>query len=82
MHISGAFESTDLQVLLHSRGINSLVIAGMQTGYCIDATVRQASVLGFDVTVIADAHSTYASNDKTAAELINDYNLALQRSSG
>lgn len=39
-------------------GIGRLVICGLQTEFCIDATVRAALSHGYDVTLAADAHTT------------------------
>jgi nicotinamidase-related amidase len=50
-----SFLGTNLQQVLADRGIDSLCVAGMMTSMCVDATVRAASDLGFDVTVVHDA---------------------------
>jgi nicotinamidase-related amidase len=50
-----AFLGTDLEQRLRSEGIDELVIAGMMTSMCVDATVRAAVDLGFEVTVVGDA---------------------------
>lgn len=50
-----AFLATDLEAVLRDAGIEDLVIAGMMTSMCVDATVRAASDLGFAVTVLQDA---------------------------
>jgi nicotinamidase-related amidase len=50
-----AFRGTDLEHELRDRGTDSLVIAGMMTSMCVDATVRAAADLGFEVTVVGDA---------------------------
>lgn len=54
-----AFYHTRLSGLLAGRGIHQLVIAGMQTEYCVDTTTRHARILGYHVVLAADAHSTY-----------------------
>jgi len=48
--VPDAFEGTQLQQILRSRGIGSIV-TGMQTDYCINATTRRAVSLGFDVII-------------------------------
>jgi nicotinamidase-related amidase len=50
-----AFRETDLEDRLRTQGIDELVIVGMMTSMCVDATVRAAADLGFTVTVVADA---------------------------
>jgi nicotinamidase-related amidase len=48
------FVGTGLEDELRSRGIGELVVAGMMSSMCVDATVRAASDAGFDVTVVHD----------------------------
>ncbi len=50
-----AFVKTDLEQRLRGDGIDQLVVAGMMTSMCVDATVRAAVDLGFEVTVVGDA---------------------------
>ncbi len=48
------FVDTALEEELRSTGIDSLVVAGMMSSMCVDATVRAAADLGFGVTVVHD----------------------------
>jgi nicotinamidase-related amidase len=50
-----AFLDTDLDARLRHDEVRELVVGGMMTSMCVDATVRTASDLGYDVTVVADA---------------------------
>lgn len=54
-HFPNAFRETDLLETLRGLDITRLVIAGMMTHMCIDATTRAARDLGFECTVAADA---------------------------
>ncbi|MFS0734678.1 cysteine hydrolase family protein [Microbacterium sp. 1P10UB] len=54
-HAPNAFVETELDDLLRARGVTELIVAGMMTSMCVDATVRAASDLGYTVTVAADA---------------------------
>jgi nicotinamidase-related amidase len=49
------FLGTSLEATLREAGIDSLVVAGMMSSMCVDATVRAAVDLGFDATVVHDA---------------------------
>jgi len=49
-----AFLGTDLGTQLTKRSVDHLVLAGMMTSMCVDATVRAAVDLGFEVTVVGD----------------------------
>jgi len=49
------FLGTTLHEELVQRGVDDLLIAGMMTSMCVDATARAAADLGFTVTVVHDA---------------------------
>ena len=53
-----SFEDTDLDDVLSSLGVGSLVVAGAQTDECIRSTLHGAIVRGYDATLVADAHTT------------------------
>lgn len=53
-----SFRATSLDSLLSEHGIKQLVICGMMTHMCIDATVRAAKGFGYDITLIEDACAT------------------------
>jgi nicotinamidase-related amidase len=52
---ANAFVGTGLERLLRDENIDHLVIMGMMSSMCIDATTRAALDLGFAVTVLHDA---------------------------
>ena len=49
------FVGTGLESYLRDHGIDELVVTGMMSSMCVDATVRAAIDLGFDATVVHDA---------------------------
>jgi nicotinamidase-related amidase len=53
-----AFEATDLEQVMASRGIGRVVVVGAQTDECIRATLHGAIVRGYDATLVDDAHTT------------------------
>lgn len=55
-----SFRNTDLQQRLARADVRQLVVAGMMTQMCVDATVRMATDLGYQVTLLADACATRA----------------------
>lgn len=57
-HYPNSFRETELLSYLKAKHISKLVICGMMTHMCVDATVRAAKDFGFDVTVIGDACAT------------------------
>jgi nicotinamidase-related amidase len=54
---------TDLEQRLRAAGITSLVVAGVITNNSVEATVRMAGCLGFDVYLVEDACFTFARKD-------------------
>jgi nicotinamidase-related amidase len=57
-HEPNSFLNTELLELLKSWEIKRLVITGMMTHMCVDATARAASDLGFQVIIAEDACAT------------------------
>jgi nicotinamidase-related amidase len=55
-----SFRSTGLKDALEKQGIKNLVVAGMMTHMCVDASVRHAADLGYKVTLLGDACATRA----------------------
>ena len=53
-----AFVNTDLHSYLKSKGINKLVLCGMQTHMCLEAATRAAHDIGYTCFVIGDACAT------------------------
>lgn len=53
-----SFLKTELESKLKEKGITDLIVVGMMTHMCIDATVRAAVDLGYNTTLIEDACAT------------------------
>jgi nicotinamidase-related amidase len=53
-----SFEATELEPLLAERRVGRVVVAGAQSDGCIRSTIHGAFVRGYDVTLVADAHTT------------------------
>ena len=73
---SDGFWETNLQEVLDERGVDRLVVGGLQTEFCVDATCRAAVSRGFDVTLILDGHTT-GDAVTDAATTIRHHNYAL-----
>lgn len=71
---SDSFYETALADELQSRGITKLVIVGMKTDHCVTMTSLRAVALGYDVTLVADAHTTTDGDLLTAAQTIAYHN--------
>lgn len=77
-----SFYQTHLGQLLQKQGVDRLIICGLQTDYCINATVRQALTLGYDVVLASDAHSTVDNGNLAADDIIAEHNAALAHLTG
>jgi len=55
-----SFRNTELKATLDRHGIKNLVVAGMMTHMCVDATVRHAADVGYKITLLGDACATRA----------------------
>lgn len=75
-----AFPGTVLHDALQARGITRLVVAGMQTEYCIDTNCRAAHDLGYEVVLVQDGHTTFDSPVLTGAQIVAHHNLTLRGS--
>ncbi len=50
----GAFSGSDLEVVLRSQGITSLVLTGIATSGVVLSTLRAAADMDFEITVLSD----------------------------
>ena len=73
---SSGFANTDLDLQLKKHGIHQLIVMGLIAHTCIEATVRYAAELGYDVTVVRDATADYSDEMMRAALDINIPNYA------
>ncbi|CEG28325.1 isochorismatase family protein [Bacillus sp. B-jedd] len=72
-----AFHFTTLHEYLLTLEISHLVAIGCKTEFCVDTTCRRATTLGYDVTLVADGHSTTDNNVLKAKEIIAHHNCNL-----
>jgi ureidoacrylate peracid hydrolase len=55
----GSFHGTDLEVILRSRGIDTLILGGINTNVCVDTTAREAAVREFRVLFLRDGTANF-----------------------
>ena len=73
---SSGFASTDLDLQLKKHGIDKLIVIGLIAHTCVEATVRFAAELGYEVTVVKDATADYSNEEMHAALDVNLPNYA------
>jgi len=66
------FASTNLDFILRSKGIQTVVLAGFLTNCCVESTMRTAYEHGFDVVTLTDCVAA-TSREAQAAALTYDY---------
>ena len=73
---SSGFANTDLDLLLKKHWIHKLIVIGLIAHTCMEATVRFAAELGYEVTVVRDATADYSDVEMHAALDVNLPNYA------
>jgi ureidoacrylate peracid hydrolase len=73
---SSGFANTDLDLQLKKHGIHQLIVMGLIAHTCVEATVRYAAELGYDVTMVKDATADYSDEEMHAALDVNIPNYA------
>jgi ureidoacrylate peracid hydrolase len=66
-HRYGAFESTDLDLVLRSRGVRTVIMTGVATNVCVETTARQAFLRDYYVVFLRDCTATYSQAEHDAA---------------
>jgi len=67
------FEEFDLIIALDQNNYETLIVVGMQTEYCIAATVKVAFEYGYDVVIPEKTHTTYDNGNIKAEDLYHHY---------
>jgi nicotinamidase-related amidase len=71
---NSAFRQTALKEYLDSKDINTIMLAGLQTEYCIDTSIKCAFEFGYEIIVPEETNSTYDCKYLSAKELYQFYN--------
>lgn len=72
-----SFHQTDLHAVLQAKGIQNLIICGLQSEFCVDTTTRRALALGYPVVLVSDGHSTVGNSTLSAAQISAHHNETL-----
>jgi len=74
---SDSFFESNLPQVLSRNEITHLVVTGGMTEFCVDTTCRRAITLGYDVTLVGDAHITRDTKVLPASQVIAHHNALL-----
>lgn len=71
---NSAFRETSLHAHLRARGLETLIVVGIQTEYCVDTTIRVAFELGYSVVVPEMTNTTFDNGPVAARDLYDLFN--------
>lgn len=74
---NSAFRKTGLREYLQEKGVERLIVTGMQTDFCVDATIKAAFEYGFDVIVPRGGHTTFDNRYLSSEELYHYYSYEI-----
>jgi ureidoacrylate peracid hydrolase len=66
-HRYGAFEGTDLDLVLRSLGVRTVIMTGVATNVCVETTARQAFMRDYYVVMPGDCTATYRKAEHEAS---------------
>lgn len=65
----GAFTGTDLDQVLRSNGIDTIIVSGICTNICCETTAREAGMRDYHVFFLSDGTETFPANGLTVEEI-------------
>ncbi len=73
-YYNSAFKGTKLKDYLEEKGIEDIIVTGMQTEYCIDTSCKVAFEFGFNLIIPEKTNTTFDNGDIKAEDLYRHYN--------
>ena len=72
--VNSAFKGTGLLEYLTKKNVRTVAVVGLQTDYCIDATIKCGFEHGFKMLVPGNANSTFDNDFMTGEQSYHYYN--------
>ena len=69
---SGVFNGTAIDQILRNMGLDTLIVTGVATNYCVETAVRDAGDRGYNVILLRDACAAVSPEDQAFAMRILD----------
>ena len=76
-----AFATTNIDFILRSRGVETVVLGGFLTNCCVESTMRTAYEKGYDVITLTDCTAATSEEEQQAA-VTKDYPMFSQPMTG
>ncbi len=74
---NSAFHKTELREYLESKGIDTIILAGLQTEYCIDATCKSAFDYEYKIIIPEETNTTFNNEYLSGEKLYEFYNYMI-----
>ena len=74
---NSAFHKTGLEIYLDNRNIENIILVGLQTEYCIDATCKSAFDLGYKVIIPEETNTTFNNEFLSAENIYRFFNYKI-----
>lgn len=71
-HRYSAFHGTELELVLRSRGVRTVVLTGVSTHVCVETTAREAFVRDFYTIVVGDCSAAYSQQEHETSLAVID----------
>ncbi|GGZ90350.1 isochorismatase family protein [Algibacter mikhailovii] len=73
-YANDVFYNSNLKPILDTLGLDTLYITGCATDFCVAATIQSAITKDYNLTIVADGHTTGERPNLNAKQVIDHYN--------
>lgn len=74
---NSAFHKTGLREYLEDKKIDTIILVGLQTEYCIDATLKSAFDYGYNIIIPKETNTTFDNEYLSGEKLYEFYNYKI-----